>query len=68
VIRLILASLLGFALTGCEGGVISGTTLGQTWRSAAPGIRLRCSGRCIVYPANVDNAPAPGERPTAIPF
>jgi hypothetical protein len=68
VIRLILASLLGLALTGCEGGVISGTTPGQIWRSAAPGVRIRCAGRCIIYPANVDNAPAPGERPGLLTF
>ena len=56
----ILAAAL--SLAGCAIGVIEGSSLKSLGHSITPGLTLRCDGRCRLYPANVDNSPAPGER------
>lgn len=50
------------ALAGCAPATIEGSTLHQLGHSITPGLVIHCAGRCLIYPANVGNAPVPGER------
>ena len=60
--RAVLVTVATLALAGCAIGVVSGSSLHSLGHSITPGLTLRCAGHCVIYPANVDNAPAPGER------
>lgn len=57
----LVAAALALSLSAC-GGTVSGSTPHQLLKSFTPGLVVRCRGRCVIYPANVDDAPAPGER------